>query len=270
MSVPCPDCDRRYIVLKLHRPHCPVRRRKTYEELLRLQIREELLLEQQETLMQAIVKSHPPESGTRKVLQVKPTITKYDRYYRENAARIRAGCPPIRPLDEAVRNRLIYIPFLYSFLSPEKYKREPGTLAGDPNIKDWLSRPDVQVATMLLILGAYEDQVPKPPNQVLLESREWIESEGGDLLEQLEGIVQQLEEDPEGSPYVRSSPLGKYILCPDLNTLAKEAGLECSSTKLGKLLCSLGYEKRDIKIDKTTKRVYLLKNQLDPPPESES
>lgn len=132
--------------------------------------------------------------------------------------------PPIKPTDAAVKSRVRFVPMDHTFLTGEEYERrkdQPGVMLGDERIKAWVNSPDVGAAFAWMLTQAYVPHKVDVPPHVSVETKEWIQD--GDQDEIITTVVK------------KAGP-NDFITCAELESVTKEAGMEISKVKLGRLM----------------------------------
>jgi len=154
--------------------------------------------------------------------------------------------PEIKGSDDAIRNRMRYLETQYVYLSPEMYeiqKGNPAVRLADPNIKhEFVAREDVLRTFAIMICLNYKPRPPNTPPEVMTETKEWVSAD--DMTERLKDL------------FVITGNQDDFITSKQLNILANRSGIEVSSTKIGKLMSSIGLPNADKKVDGKTTKVY--------------
>jgi hypothetical protein len=134
--------------------------------------------------------------------------------------------PCIKPLDDAVSNRVAFIPMKYVFHSEAaKYeaalRTNPNVRRGNDSLKEWVATPEVGAAFAYMLCKAYVAAKPELPEQVTTETAEWVEGESTvDKLDQL---------------FMRGDP-GDFLTVPVAHARATEADMGVSKNKLGLMI----------------------------------
>jgi hypothetical protein len=134
--------------------------------------------------------------------------------------------PRIKPLDDAVSNRIAFVPMKYVFHSEAaKYeaalRTNPNVRRGNDSLKDWVATPQVGAAFAYMLCQAYVAAKPELPEQVTNETAEWVDGESAD--DKLDAL------------FVRGGP-DDFITCAEARARATEADMGVSSNKLGLLI----------------------------------
>lgn len=136
--------------------------------------------------------------------------------------------PPIDPLDDAVRNRLVVIDMpnvFHEVGSDEEFAAlcaaSPRVRRQDPDLKEWVSRFDVGAAFAYQLCQSYTRARPIPPPSVARETGLWVAEDC------IEEKIRQV--------FARGGP-GDYVLCGVAFEAVKKANITVSKRKLFGLL----------------------------------
>ena len=163
--------------------------------------------------------------------------------------------PPIKPCDEALKNRIQSIPHTKSFVNKPQTECNEYEMESDPFLKDKIKNDEWRNSFFWLIINAYGERLPLP-DEVQEEKDDLIVVEDVQLKaileEQYEFISQNDPTYNEENDYVSSRQIIAFI---------KEQGINMSETKIGRELKKLGLKKHNKKVNgKTTLVYYGLKN----------
>jgi len=139
--------------------------------------------------------------------------------------------PEIKGSDDAIRNRMRYLETQYVYLSDEAYeerKSNPIVRKADDSVrKVFVKREDVLRTFAIMICNNYKPKRPVAPSEVLIESKEWLSSD--DVIDKIRDLFEFTGKEDD------------IISSSQLNQLCKQAGIEASPTKIGKVMRGLGY-----------------------------
>ena len=163
--------------------------------------------------------------------------------------------PPIKPCDEALKNRIQSIPHTKSFVNKPQIECNEYEMESDPCLKDKIKNDEWRNSFFWLIINAYGERLPLP-DEVKEEKDDLIVVEDVQLKTILEEEYEFISQnDPtynEDNDYVSSRQIIAFI---------KEQGINMSETKIGRELKKLGLKKHNKKLNGKTTLVYLgLKN----------
>lgn len=154
---------------------------------------------------------------------------------------------PIQPCDQALKDRLIFLPFTKSFVNKPQAECNEFEMESDPLLKDKIKDKDWIDSFFWIIMNSYNKGVMvEKPKEVLAESDELL------IVEDIK-IKALLEERYE---FVPTDDKDNYIPSRDIIQYLTENGVKMSDTKIGRELAKLGLKKDDKKVDKKTTRVY--------------
>jgi len=154
---------------------------------------------------------------------------------------------PIQPCDQALKNRLLFLPFTKSFVNKPQCECNAYEMESDVLLKDKLKNKEWIDAFFWIIMDSYNNgNLIEIPPEVLAEGDELLVIEDVKLkkvlLEKYEFVETETETD-----YVCFSDISKYLI---------ESGIKMSDTKIGRELKKMGLVKKDKKIGKRTCTVY--------------
>ena len=146
--------------------------------------------------------------------------------------------PGIDNADDATRNRMMYIRTPFRFLPPGKYEEaiKSGsqiTKKADQALKDkFLADPKVQQTFVRMVIDAYEEDIPVPPELVQEETSEWTKTEVT-----AESVLIEMIE--------RTNNDKDNVTCAELERMmeqsCKDRGIiKPSKVKLGMMMTALG------------------------------
>lgn len=154
--------------------------------------------------------------------------------------------PEIKGADDAIANRMRYLETQYVYLPDHLYevqKEAKHVRLADPDIKEsFVAREDVLRTFAIMICLNYKPSPPVPPAEVIAETKEWVSAD--DMSEKIKGLFEVTGKDND------------HVTCKHFTFHAEQAGIQASSTKIGKILKSLGFNSSVKKIDGKPERVY--------------
>lgn len=153
--------------------------------------------------------------------------------------------PGIDNADDATRNRMMYIRTPFRFLPADKYEEaikagSKVTKKADPTLKDkFLADPMVQQTFVRMVIDAYEEDIPLPPELVQEETSEWTKTEvtaESVLLEMLE----------------RTNNEKDNVTCHELETrmaqVCRDRGIvKPSPVRLGMMMSAMGLPRSKVR-----------------------
>ncbi len=155
--------------------------------------------------------------------------------------------PPINPCDQALKNRLVFLPFTKSFVDKPQAECNEYEMESDPLLKEKIKDKDWIDAFFWVIMSSYNKGVMiEKPAEVIAESDEML------VIEDVK-IKSLLEEKYE---FVPTSDTDNYVSARNIIQYLSENGVKMSDTKIGKELAKIGLRKADKKVDKKTIRVW--------------
>jgi hypothetical protein len=154
--------------------------------------------------------------------------------------------PPMKPMTQELKNRLKFIETQYSYLDGTLYDQQkacPNVRKADKTIKDvFCSDPVVLKTYAIMICQNYKNEIPYAPDEVMKNIDEWTDAD--DVSVKISELFVSTEDESD------------VIKARSVYGIVKHAGVEISSTKLGKIMNKLGYRKVDKKIDQKKHVVY--------------
>lgn len=151
--------------------------------------------------------------------------------------------PEIKGCDPAISNRMRYIETQYVYLPEETYHEAPHVRRADPEIKNsFINREDVLRTFAIMVCLNYKKQVPIAPKEVLIASKEWLASD--DITERIKELF-DVSDNPED-----------YVSSKQFITAVGQSGVEASSTRIGRIMTSLGFKSVVKKVSGKTVKVY--------------
>jgi len=146
--------------------------------------------------------------------------------------------PAIAPHDQAVMDRLNYLPTKYSYLAGNKYENKKHLdhiRKADPDIKSKFIKDPVIIQTfMYMVINAYSTEKPLEPEEVIAENQEWEEEE--DIEGQIIGLFVDVKPE-DRSKY----PNGGHLPVSTFNGKVDALNLKVSKRKIKDIMRKNGY-----------------------------